>query len=234
MGVDVDRGLVRRRSRDYVERSFRHVAEEKRLELRGRARPGRCRRRIAHRRHAAAPGAAQPALERAQVHRAGQRASCACSAAERRAGACRPTRSNSADAVIALRGHRHRHRHPDGQAADRLRGVPAGGRRHQPQVRRHRASAWRSAARSPACSAASCSSRASSAWAARSRCTCPPTTSPASSAGAPRAPAPVGDRRRRSSRRAEAGATPRPLDAMPPHARRDDRHAHRSRATACC
>ncbi len=33
-------------------------------------------------------------------------------------------------------GHRHRHR--AGQAADHLRGVPAGGRQHQPQVWRHR------------------------------------------------------------------------------------------------
>ena len=33
---------------------------------------------------------------------------------------------------------RHRHRHPAGQAADHLRGVPAGRRLDQPQVRRHR------------------------------------------------------------------------------------------------
>ena len=37
-----------------------------------------------------------------------------------------------------LRGLRHRHRHPVGQAADHLRGVPAGRRLDQPQVRRHR------------------------------------------------------------------------------------------------
>ena len=37
-----------------------------------------------------------------------------------------------------LRGHRYRHRHLAGQAADHLRGLPAGGRHHQPQVRRHR------------------------------------------------------------------------------------------------
>ena len=34
--------------------------------------------------------------------------------------------------------HRHRHRHPRGQAAHHLRGLPAGRRHHQPQVRRHR------------------------------------------------------------------------------------------------
>ena len=37
-----------------------------------------------------------------------------------------------------VRGLRHRHRHPAREAADHLRGVPAGRRRHQPQVRRHR------------------------------------------------------------------------------------------------
>ena len=34
-----------------------------------------------------------------------------------------------------LRGQRHGHRHPRGQAQDHLRGVPAGRRDHQPQVR---------------------------------------------------------------------------------------------------
>ena len=37
-----------------------------------------------------------------------------------------------------LRGVRYRHRHPAGEAEDHLRGVPAGRRQHQPQVRRHR------------------------------------------------------------------------------------------------
>ena len=37
-----------------------------------------------------------------------------------------------------LRGVGHRHRHPGREAEDHLRGLPAGGRRHQPQVRRHR------------------------------------------------------------------------------------------------
>ena len=36
-----------------------------------------------------------------------------------------------------VRGHRHRHRHRAREAAADLRGVPAGRRRHQPQVRRH-------------------------------------------------------------------------------------------------
>ena len=37
-----------------------------------------------------------------------------------------------------LQRHRHRHRHLQRQAADHLRGLPAGRRQHQPQVRRHR------------------------------------------------------------------------------------------------
>ena len=36
-----------------------------------------------------------------------------------------------------LRGVRHRHRHPAREAEDHLRGVPAGRREHQPQIRRH-------------------------------------------------------------------------------------------------
>jgi signal transduction histidine kinase len=46
-------------------------------------------------------------------------------AAQRRSGDCD-------------RGHRYRHRHPRGQAEADLRGVPAGGRHHQPQIWRHR------------------------------------------------------------------------------------------------
>ncbi len=38
-----------------------------------------------------------------------------------------------------LRGERHRHRHSEGQAAAHLRGVPAGRRLDEPQVRRNRA-----------------------------------------------------------------------------------------------
>ena len=55
---------------------------------------------------------------------------------------------------------RHRHRHPAGQAEGHLRAVPAGRHRHQPQVRRHRAWACRSAGRSPGSSAARSGSRA--------------------------------------------------------------------------
>ena len=54
-----------------------------------------------------------------------------------RAGARTTSRSTARDSVIAFTVTRHRHRHPAGEAADHLRGVPAGGRLDEPQVRRH-------------------------------------------------------------------------------------------------
>ena len=77
-----------------------------------------------------------------------------------------------------VRGRRHRHRDPARQAAPDLRGVPAGRRDDEPALRRHRASASRSAARSRACSAARSTPRARRARAARSRSTCRRSTSP--------------------------------------------------------
>ena len=75
---------------------------------------------------------------------------------------------------------RHRHRHRPGQAGDDLRGVPAGRRHHQPQVRRHRAWACRSAGSWPGCSAARIDAcRRGSARARSSRCTCPTCRPPA-------------------------------------------------------
>ena len=53
---------------------------------------------------------------------------------DRRAIRC----SSQAATRRRLRGLGHRHRHPAREAADHLRGVPAGRRQHQPQVRRHR------------------------------------------------------------------------------------------------
>ena len=51
----------------------------------------------------------------------------------------RPTiRCSVRPARRGLRGLGHRHRHPAREAADHLRGVPAGRRQHEPQVRRHR------------------------------------------------------------------------------------------------
>ena len=194
---------------------------------------------IEHRRHAAAPGAAQPAVERAQVHRARQ---VAVDARREPRLERRDERAPDGDRV---RGHRHRHRHPEGQAADHLRGVPAGRRRHQPQVRRHRPRprdqprdrrpARRRAARA----------RASPARAARSRCTCRSSTRrrrARRAAAVARAPQPPRSRCRRQRCR-RGTARPPAVPSEPAGAaagrrarargRRRPRRA-RSRATACC
>ena len=112
---------------------------------RARARPSsRWRRekglRFAHRRRARRAGSAsrptpqrlgqilqEPAVERAQVHRAGR-------------GVAAGRRSPTADARVVRRA-RHRHRHPAAPAGHHLRGVPPGRRQHAPQVRRHRSGA---------------------------------------------------------------------------------------------
>ena len=57
-----------------------------------------------------------------------------------RSGSVPPRARRCAPAVGLDRAfrHRHRHRHPRGQAAHHLRGLPAGRRHDEPQVRRHR------------------------------------------------------------------------------------------------
>ncbi len=89
-----------------------------------------------HRRQAAAAGHQEHAVERFQVHRGRARGAC------HRAGGdgLEPRSGHPQPLALGARhlGRRHRHRHPDGQAADRLRAVPAGRRLDHPQVRRHR------------------------------------------------------------------------------------------------
>ena len=74
--------------------------------------------------------------QRAEIHRPGQRQ------AARRAGADRLALgqhgAQPGELGGRLRGHRHRRRHSGREAEDRVRGLPAGRRQHQPQVRRHR------------------------------------------------------------------------------------------------
>ena len=50
----------------------------------------------------------------------------------------RPSHPRHCGFGYCVRGLRHRHRHSRRQAEDHLRGLPAGGCRHQSQVRRHR------------------------------------------------------------------------------------------------
>ena len=79
----------------------------------------------------------------------------------------RHARERSARGRLLGPGHRRRDRRR--QAAPDLRGVPAGGRHDEPPLRRHRASASRSAARSPASWAARSMSSRRPARGARSR-----------------------------------------------------------------
>ena len=147
-------------SRETSSATFRPVAEQKGLDVRGRASTARRAADDRHRRAAAAAGPAEPALERVQVHRRRARALRDRGGA-RRTTATRTTRSDRADGVVAFVRLRHRHRHPAGQAAPDLRGVPAGRRDDEPHATAAPGSASRSAARSRACSAARSGSRAS-------------------------------------------------------------------------
>ena len=89
-----------------------------------------------HRFQAPAAGAEEPAVQRLQVHRQRRRATAHFSGVRRLEHGSSQSRENAL--CRRLRGHRHRHRHLAREAEDHLRGLPAGRRQHQPQVRRHR------------------------------------------------------------------------------------------------
>ena len=89
-----------------------------------------------HRLEAPAAGSEKPAVERVQVHRRGRRE--ADRIGRRRRLEHRASDPQPGAGRRRLRGHRHRHRNSAGEAEADLRGVPAGGRRHQPEIRRHR------------------------------------------------------------------------------------------------
>ena len=67
------------------------------------------------------------------------RCRCACGTCTDRLDARSSGAAPCSGSVVAFTVDRHRHRHRARKAAADLRGVPAGRRRHQPQVRRHRA-----------------------------------------------------------------------------------------------
>ena len=98
----------------------------------GRGQPGA---QPGHRLQAPAADPQEPAVERAEVHRPGQRAAARAAGEERLA----PGQHGAQPGELGggLRGHRHRRRHPGREAEDRVRGLPAGRRLDQPQVRRH-------------------------------------------------------------------------------------------------
>ena len=102
--------------------------------IRGRALAER-RAQHHHRLEAPAAGAQEPVVECVQIHGRGRRQAQGVAGGERLergspdAAPCRLDRR--------LRGVRYRHRHSAGKTAHHLRGLPAGRRGHQPQVRRH-------------------------------------------------------------------------------------------------
>ena len=119
---------------DMMARPFRHEAENRRLGFEVQIDPELPRTIVTDAKRVAA-GAQEPALERIQVHGAGRRAA-------QRLRCRRRLERRSPDpqrrgAGGGVRGLGHGHRHPAREATDHLRGLPAGGRRHQPQVRRH-------------------------------------------------------------------------------------------------
>ena len=92
---------------------------------------------VRDRSEAAAAGAEEPALERLQVHRA--RVGAAVNRQRPQRMEPGPRRARPRPVGTGDLGSRYRHRHPAREAADHLRGLPAGRRQHEPQVRRHRA-----------------------------------------------------------------------------------------------
>ena len=135
--------------------------------------PGRSAARPQHhdRRQAAAAGPQEPALERVQVHGAGRRA--AERVAESSGGwTPRPSGPEPGADRRGVRGVGHRHRHPARQAADHLRGVPAGRREHEPQVRRHRPRPGHQPRAGEPARRRDSAAKHAAASAARSRCIC--------------------------------------------------------------
>ena len=89
-----------------------------------------------HQLQAVAAGAQKPALERVQVHRPRRRAPDRLVRPERLEQGASGAQAGPDGGGI--RGLRHRHRHPVGEAEGHFRGLHAGRRQHQPQIRRHR------------------------------------------------------------------------------------------------
>ena len=120
---------------DMVARPFRHEADNAPAVVRG-ARRSQSRPQHHHRHQAAAAGAQEPVVERLQIHRP-RRCPPQCLRRSRRLGRRAPGAQSGAGGG-GVRGHRYRYRHSAGKAEDHLRGVPAGRRLDQPQIRRHR------------------------------------------------------------------------------------------------
>ena len=134
--MDVDaKPLMFAELQSYVERAFKEVATSKGLDF-GVSLDSRAAAEHRNRSEAAAAGVEEPALERLEVHRHGLG-----EAEHRGRGGGLGSRSAHLEHRLCgdrLPGDRHRHRHSGREAPHHLRGVPAGRRHDQPEVRRHR------------------------------------------------------------------------------------------------
>ena len=121
----------------YVERTFRHVAEAKGVDFDDRARARACRSRCSP----TPSGCSRSSRTCSRTPSSSPHQGQVTLTVEPAQDGWSPENEdlNRAPTVLAFSVSRHRHRHLAGQAADHLRGVPAGRRHHQPQVRRHRA-----------------------------------------------------------------------------------------------
>ncbi len=170
MAVDVERGAPSASCGEYVERTFRQVAEPEGPRLRRRAATERCRASIQTDAQAAAAGAQEPALQRLQVHRARRGRAAHASAppsgwSPDHESLNAPTRSSPSRSPTPASASRRTSSRSSSRRSSRPTAPPAASTAAP-------GSASRSAARSPACSAARSGSRARRARAARSRSTC--------------------------------------------------------------
>ena len=118
-----------------IARPFRHEAETRQLSFEVAIDP-----HLSPQHHdrfqAPAAGLEEPPLQRLQVHRAGRRAAQRVRADRRVVAGTRHPQPGAGRR--RLRGVGYGHRHPAREAAHHLRGLPAGGCQHQPQIWRHR------------------------------------------------------------------------------------------------
>ncbi len=116
-------------------RPFRHEAENKKLSFEVHTDPHLGRSLVTDSKRLAA-GTQEPAIERVQVHRPRRRSPLRVYGGERLER--QPSRAQRCRVGHRVRGLRQRNRHTAGETEDHLRGLPTGGCRHQPQIRRHR------------------------------------------------------------------------------------------------
>ena len=120
----------------YVERTFRHVAESKNLDFMIRLDDRTCRRRCSPT-PSACSRSSRTCCRTPSSSPTTARSRSPSSRSPPAAGALATTRSIARRRCSRSRSPTPASASPAGQAADHLRGVPAGRRQHQPQVRRH-------------------------------------------------------------------------------------------------